>query len=64
VNPHNSGTKFAAHYVLEIESGKSQMVKLRLWALDEAPRDPLVDSDRIFAQRIKEADDFYGAGCS
>ena len=40
------------------------MVKLRLWALDEAPRDPLVDSDRIFAQRIKEADDFYGAGCS
>ena len=30
VNPQNVGTKFAPHYVLEIEPGKSEVVRLRL----------------------------------
>ena len=30
VNPANTGTKFAPHYVLEIEAGQSQTVRLRL----------------------------------
>ncbi len=80
VNPENTGTKFAPHYVLEIQPGKSQVVRLRLSALaggadagqggDSAARrsgstppatELFADFDRIFAQRIKEADEFYGA---
>jgi hypothetical protein len=33
VNPQNIGTKFAAHYVLEIEPRKSEVVRLRLSAV-------------------------------
>src|SRR6516165_8888383 len=33
VNPQNTGTKFAAHYVLEIEPGKSEVVRLRVSAV-------------------------------
>src|SRR5436305_6747866 len=33
VNPQNVGTKFAAHYLLEIEPGKSEVVRLRLSAV-------------------------------
>jgi hypothetical protein len=33
VNPQNTGTKFAAHHVLEIEPGASQVVRLRLSAV-------------------------------
>ena len=79
VNPQNAGTKFAAHYVLEIEPGESRVVRLRLAALaggDDADSGPdevadkpgstppataFVDFDEIFAQRIKEADEFYDA---
>src|SRR2546430_11272302 len=61
VNPGRTGTKFATHYVLEIEPGQSQVVRLRFSAKDEAPRDPFADFDRTFAQRIKEADEFYDA---
>ena len=34
VNSQNVGTKFAAHYALEIESGKSEVVRLRLSAVN------------------------------
>src|SRR5436189_1253158 len=33
VNPQNIGTKFAAHYLLEIEPGKTEVVRLRLSAV-------------------------------
>jgi hypothetical protein len=33
VNSENTGTKFAPHYVLEIDPGKSQVVRLRLSAV-------------------------------
>src|SRR5260370_28945360 len=33
VNPAQTGTKFAPHYVLEIEPGQSQVVRLRLSAV-------------------------------
>src|SRR5262249_27003505 len=61
VNAQNVGTKFAPHYILEVEPGKSRIVRLRLSAKDEALANPFADFDRIFAQRIKEADEFYDA---
>src|SRR4030095_14783322 len=80
VNPENIGTKFAAHYPLEIEPGRSRVVRLRLSAVaggadagqgeDPAARqpgstppatEPFADFDEIFAQRLKEADEFYNA---
>jgi hypothetical protein len=80
VNPQNIGTKFAAHYLLEIEPGKSEVVRLRLSAvagggdagsgrsaasgqLGSTPpaTDPFADFEEVFAQRLKEADEFYDA---
>jgi len=61
VNPQNIGTKFAAHYLLEIEPGKSEVVRLRLSAADEAPLDPFAGFEEVFALRMKEADEFYAA---
>ena len=61
VNPQNIGTKFAAHYLLEIEPGKSEVVRLRLSATDEAPLDPFAGFEEVFALRMKEADEFYAA---
>ena len=61
VNPANTGTKFAPHYVLEIEAGQSQTVRLRLSAKDEAPAEAFAEFDNIFARRRREADEFYDA---
>jgi hypothetical protein len=59
VNPANTGTKFAPHYVLEIEAGQSQTVRLRLSAENEASGGAFAEFDNIFAQRQREADEFY-----
>jgi hypothetical protein len=59
VNPANTGTKFAPHYVLEVEAGQSQTVRLRLSAKDEAPAEAFAEFDNIFTQRRREADEFY-----
>src|SRR5215475_6832113 len=61
VNPAKIGTKFASHYVLEIDPGKSQVVRLRLSDKAEASRNPFHDFDQIFGERMKEADEFYDA---
>src|SRR5437870_1318933 len=63
VNPGQTGTKFAPHYVLTIEPEQSQVVKLRLSAKEEIVdlADAFANFDQIFAQRIKEADEFYDA---
>ena len=34
VNPHRTGTKMAAHYVLHLEAGESRVIKLRLTDMD------------------------------
>ena len=60
VNPAATGTKAAAHYVLDIAAEDSATVELRLFADEEAPREPFgADFDRGFADRIREADEFY-----
>jgi hypothetical protein len=58
VNPGQTGTKFAPHYILEIEPGQSQIVRLRLSAKDKAPANAFRDFGALFAQGTKEADEF------
>ncbi|HJQ98167.1 MAG TPA: hypothetical protein VJ826_07605 [Candidatus Polarisedimenticolaceae bacterium] len=57
VNPAKSGTKAAAHYVLDVPAGEERVVKLRLAAHGTAPS----DFDGTFETRRKEADAFYAA---
>jgi hypothetical protein len=59
VNPALLGTKAAARYVLPLEPGETQVVRLRFSpaGTGAAPFGPKFE--RIFADRIREADDFY-----
>src|SRR5437588_212987 len=60
VNPAQVGTKAAVHYHLTLAAGETHQVQLRL---SQRPPEDLVPFDEsfaeIFAQRQKEADDFY-----
>jgi hypothetical protein len=60
VNPAKAGTKAAALYQLEIASQGTATIRLRLFADDEAPPEPIGRQfDGMFAERIVEAEDFY-----
>jgi hypothetical protein len=60
VNTAATGTKAAAHYVLSIPAHGSITVAARLFAEDEAPGEPFgEDFDRVFTERISEAEKFY-----
>ena len=60
VNPAATGTKVAAHYVLNIPARDSTTVKLRLFAEEEAPSEPFgVAFDRVLADRAGQSDEFY-----
>src|SRR5262249_2366449 len=60
VNPKMHGTKAAAQYVLNLPAGEQFQIRLRLRAEEEAGAQPLgKEFDRIFDQRIQEADAFY-----
>ncbi len=66
VNPENVGTKAAAYYKLELVSGESRTVSLRLTALPLHGKEPSATPAALFAQRIAEAGEFYDvllAGC-
>lgn len=58
VNPKNSGTKAAAHFVLTVGAEASATVNLRL-SNQGGFLDPFGDFDTIFNQRKTEADTFY-----
>jgi hypothetical protein len=59
INPDRQGTKAAAHYLLEILAGGSVTVRLRL-TNTEPRKDPFGEPfERIFDQRVREADEFY-----
>jgi len=62
-NPDRKGTKAAARYSRTISSGGTLVLELRLTARQtKKPQDaPFSDFDAIFAQRKKEADEFYEA---
>ena len=57
VNPANSGTKAAAHYVLDASAGGSKVVRLRLSA--RPATDGFTSFDEVFAARLADADEFY-----
>ncbi len=62
VNAVGSGTKVAGHYRLKIGPGQSAVVKLRLTdkAMASAATRPFsANFDQTFAERRKEADEFY-----
>lgn len=61
VSPNSRGTKVAPHYVLEVGPGKSREVRLRLTNKESAPAGDAFGRsfDTVFAQRKREADEFY-----
>lgn len=63
VSPNGWGTKVAPHYVLEAGPGESRVVRLRLTDKESVPvagAEAFGRSfDAIFAQRMREADEFY-----
>jgi hypothetical protein len=60
VNAQGQGTKSAAHYLRTVGPGESWTLRLRLTPeAPEALADPFEPSERTFADRIREADEFY-----
>src|SRR5246500_4773019 len=57
VNPAKTGTKAAAHYVLDVPAGGSKVVRLRRSA--KPPGDAFGTFDQIFASRLADANEFY-----
>ena len=62
VNPALVGTKAAVHYTLALGPGQTTALRLRLTdANPGASPNPFYDFNAIFAQRQREADEFYAA---
>jgi len=60
-NPANDGTKMAPVYQLRVEAGQSIEIRLRL-SKEKFDNDPLQAAfDSVFADRRKEADEFYAS---
>ncbi len=59
VNPHEFGTKAAAHYTLRIPQGGEVVLRFRLYAAYACPPLPFGDFEETFIQRRAEADAFY-----
>ena len=64
VNPEAMGTKVAAHYVLKIPAGGTQVVRLRLFNDQATVKQPLgAEFEGIFDLRLREADEYFDALC-
>ncbi|MGC1189891.1 MAG: hypothetical protein WA861_04845 [Candidatus Binatus sp.] len=57
VNSSNTGTKAAAHYILDVPGGGCKTVRLRL--TDVKAKDPFGGFEKTFSSRIADADEFY-----
>ncbi len=57
VNPAKTGTKAAAHYVLNVPAGGSEVVRLRLNAKHDS--NAFADFDQTFDSRLADANEFY-----
>jgi len=57
VNAARTGTKAAAHYVLEVPASGSQTIRLRL--ADGPVASAFADFEKTFETRIADADEFY-----
>ncbi len=58
VNPDRQGTKVAGHYKATVGAGQTTVIRLRLSAPDRKGH-PFEDFDKVFADRLREADEFY-----
>ncbi|MDC8446872.1 MAG: hypothetical protein LV473_00790 [Nitrospira sp.] len=62
VNPSGVGTKVAALYRLEVPAGDEVTVRFRLFSEDDKPKSSFgAEFDRLFEERIGEAEEFYTA---
>jgi len=59
VNPAQTGTKAAMHYVRAVGPGETAVLRLRLSANGKLKKPLGSDFDALFAQRVAEADAFY-----
>src|SRR5205085_1758317 len=59
VNPAHVGTKAAARYSLSLGPGETQAVRLRLARPSRAEQPFGASFEHVFAERIREADEFY-----
>ena len=60
VNPNQIGTKSAANYSLTIKPGETATIRLRFTGqANSTSSQVFADFDKIFAERICEADEFY-----
>ncbi len=59
VNPDKQGTKAAAHYRAAVGAGQTIVIRLRLRSPDRQGEPFGNDFDRLFADRLREADEFY-----
>ena len=60
VNPKQTGTKAAAHYILELDPGQEVTICLRLWDEEEPPAQVFGKPfEFTMRQRVAEADAFY-----
>jgi len=57
VNPAKSGTKGAAHYVLDVPAGGSKVVRLRM--SNSRSANAFDTFDQVFESRLAEANEFY-----
>jgi len=57
VNPEHTGTKACFDYKLQVRSGQSSVLRLRM--TPEHLEEPLADVDAIVAKRKADADEFY-----
>ena len=57
VNPAHRGTKAGLHCIRRVQAGASTVMRLRLTQTELD--DPLADVDRVIAERLQEADEFY-----
>ncbi len=57
VNPDGKGTKVSPHYKLNVPAGGSEVICLRLSAVEHSK--PMEEFDRIFQRLKSDADEFY-----
>ena len=63
VNPKMKGTKVSSHYQVNVGAGKTSVIRLRLTRTPPVTAESLFgkEFDRIFEERLSEADEFYKA---
>jgi hypothetical protein len=59
VNSERTGTKASADYQLNISPGETAVLRLRLTDANLHNENAFTSFDRIFVERLKEADEFY-----